>query len=163
MCFDFHCSPRHTQRGSNKESRQTPKSRPPAKPNQLGHAGRGLAGSSLFFSSFLEKKTWCSPEIQGARKCEGRPAPILHSTFCMFRRKMSLLQLSNAQKWRAGHRARGRRPGAHRRKRPPSKAVISEGGWLLHQAKWCSASTSTVTTGGPWPRLLHYNCGGLCN
>ena len=39
-------------------------------PNQLRHAGRGLADSNLCFSSFLEKKTWCSPEIPGARTNE---------------------------------------------------------------------------------------------
>ena len=27
LCFEFHCSPRHTQRDSNKGARQTPKSR----------------------------------------------------------------------------------------------------------------------------------------
>ena len=30
LCFDFHCSPRQTQRNSNKGPRQTLKSRPPA-------------------------------------------------------------------------------------------------------------------------------------
>jgi len=49
------------------------------KPNQLGHAGRDLAGLTLFFSPSLKKKTWCNVQSQipmGGKRLPGPPPPF---------------------------------------------------------------------------------------